>query len=923
MLTPITELYLGPARGWVDISDDVRVQTATSGGGISITRGRAREGAQTDPGSCSLTLNNRTGRYSPRNPTSDLYGVIGRNTPLRVRLPGPAGGDRRLEWHQATGAAATTPYTPDLHLNAIDARVDFELLPQHRGPGARVSLLGRWPGLGADPSWLLTLSASRTVVGWVYTGAERTVRVVESAPLTITGRMALRMVYIGDDAGARRWRLYQAPTIDGPWTQIWQAGVTGGAALPSASTAPLELGTSTIFTDAADPVGRIYAAELRASVDGPVLAGIDFRTADAAMPGSVLPGTGGRQWTLGQAAAVRDPSARISAEVSEWPARWDLSGADRWTPVTAAGILRRLGQGARPLHSPLRRHLDQYGPIAYLPLEDGSDAERPSSAIAGAPPATWAEVTSGSDNAPAGAASAVDLAGAASKVTMPVPAISSNAWGSIFFFRLSAVPTSEVEVARIDVVGGTAITWRFLVGPGTVRWLGHTAAGVQVGDVYASAQVDMTRWTAMHLGLEQQGGTVQAMAIWHQVGAASMWTFTRTHVGAIGAPRQVTVTGSASLAVQMSHLAVVDRHLPIVSERFRMVASGYRGERAGDRMVRLSAEQGVPLIVASPTGDTEPMGPQQPATYLDLMQECADADGGVLGEARDVLALEYRPRVSLYNQTPVSLSYAAGQIGDGIEPVDDDDGVTNSVEVTRTGGGSARAELTSGRMSTRPPPAGVGVYDSSATLSLATDARLPDHAGWRLHLGTVDEVRYPRVPLRLYSPRWDALPQLRQDVAALDAGDVAEVAGLPGWATGDGQALVMVQGYTEVIESHRWDITWTTSPGSPWRVASVGGGQRIAAVGTRLEEPLSASGMSVWMVSLPANGAWTTDAGNFPLDIRLDNGAGLVEHIRVSAITGTSYSQQLVISHRGLGGVQRAWPVGTRVDVWDPAIPAL
>lgn len=34
----------------------------------------------------SLVLNNRHGRYSPRNPQSPYYGRIGRNTPIRVRV---------------------------------------------------------------------------------------------------------------------------------------------------------------------------------------------------------------------------------------------------------------------------------------------------------------------------------------------------------------------------------------------------------------------------------------------------------------------------------------------------------------------------------------------------------------------------------------------------------------------------------------------------------------------------------------------------------------------------------------------------------------------------------------------------------------------------------------------------------------------
>ena len=46
---------------------------------------------------------------------------------------------------------------------------------------------------------------------------------------------------------------------------------------------------------------------------------------------------------------------RAVGEVSSWPSTWDLSGSDVWVPVTASGILRRLGQGASPLQSPYVR----------------------------------------------------------------------------------------------------------------------------------------------------------------------------------------------------------------------------------------------------------------------------------------------------------------------------------------------------------------------------------------------------------------------------------------------------------------------------------------------------------------------------------------------------------------------------------------
>lgn len=78
-LTIRTELRLGGQ--WVDISEDVRDTDE-----VSITRGRSDEASTADASEMTLTLNNRHGRYSPRNPTSPHFGVLGRNTRIRVSI---------------------------------------------------------------------------------------------------------------------------------------------------------------------------------------------------------------------------------------------------------------------------------------------------------------------------------------------------------------------------------------------------------------------------------------------------------------------------------------------------------------------------------------------------------------------------------------------------------------------------------------------------------------------------------------------------------------------------------------------------------------------------------------------------------------------------------------------------------------------
>jgi hypothetical protein len=68
---------------WTDITSHVYIRDP-----IQITRGRTSEAGQIDPSDCTMTVNNRDGRYSPRNPTSPYFGIIGRNTQIRVSVAG-------------------------------------------------------------------------------------------------------------------------------------------------------------------------------------------------------------------------------------------------------------------------------------------------------------------------------------------------------------------------------------------------------------------------------------------------------------------------------------------------------------------------------------------------------------------------------------------------------------------------------------------------------------------------------------------------------------------------------------------------------------------------------------------------------------------------------------------------------------------
>lgn len=88
--------------------------------------------------------------------------------------------------------------------------------------------------------------------------------------------------------------------------------------------------------------------------------------------------------------ATLSDHSRFIGEVGSWEPSWpwgDLSGLDpdgegeARVTVTAAGILRRIGQGQQALESALRRHYLAYGEqlVGYIPLEEPSEAGRTAS----------------------------------------------------------------------------------------------------------------------------------------------------------------------------------------------------------------------------------------------------------------------------------------------------------------------------------------------------------------------------------------------------------------------------------------------------------------------------------------------------------------------------------------------------------------
>ncbi|ADE43462.1 gp38 [Streptomyces phage phiSASD1] len=834
-----TELKLGAT--WMDISSDVLQRDVKN-----ITRGVRDQGSTADPASLSLTLNNRSGKYSVRNAESPLYGLIGRNT--QVRLSVPTTGDSYLNLDGLAGNFASTPDVAALNITG-DLDVRIEMAPNWYGAENQV-VIGKWaPG---QASWMVQVYNGTVIFRYTTTGTEPSPTLAYTRPLpTLPERAALRVTLdVDDGSGNHVTTFYWAPTLAGPWTPIGNPAPYAGTAPMFAGSAPLRIGLDDFRPNTTTPrlpmVGRVYRAEVRSGIDGTIVASPDFRgLADRT---TSFTDSSGRSWSTVGGAEIRHREDRFVGEISTWPLKWTADASDIWTSVRAAGILHRLGQGTKDLDSTLRRRIPSGKPIAYWPMEDASDATRAYSPIPGVQPAS----VSGVEWAAAGdlpSSNPLPVLGQAGNLTAPIPGtMPSGEWQVEFVYnaddKAPPYPGEEAPFIAASSPNGAVRRWEISMQRTRVHIRGYNAGGTALVGIYMGAGDDIFHgWTRLRLYAKDQGDGTFIWRIAFQDVGGDAGGISGTVTGSCGRLSAVTANwGPLTEGWSIGHLTV----LPVAGSGLMNGSDdAFSGESAWDRLARLGREEG--LSIGRIPGQLPPqrVGPQRPAKLIDLLESVADSDGGWLTESPRRVGLTYRDRSSAYGQEPaLTLSYIAPGLSDGLEPVDDDSAIRNDITVTRDGGSSARAYEASGPLSVLPPPNGIGIYDEGVTLSLSDDTQPEPIANWRLHLGTFDGARYPVVTVTLHKTGAEGLlPQ----VLGLREGDVIRLTNLPKWLSHADVDLI-VMGWTESLELYRWTIEFNCLPGGPWDTA------KVNVVHEDFEDdnyaiPLAAAGSLPWVRS--------------------------------------------------------------------------
>lgn len=893
---------------WTDLSSRLVA------GQVTI-RQQASTGGQGSPGTCTLALLNDDGWLTPLHPMSPYWPHVDLGTPLRVRL-------RRGE--DAFGRSVTSGWT--------------------------VAESGQaWTSLGG-------LASNYSVSGGVARHSHTSIPALRRTDLAVSLRDCEQTVDLAPSVAPTG-----AAMVSGLRFRVSPDGLAyywlRVEFNPSASTVNLKIGRAVggSITDIATRLnvpGVTYSGggylRMRASVIGSRLAvkvwptaGIEPAGWQLTIDDEVHEGPG-RVGTMSWVLAGNTNALPVDALFKNYALRVERFGgfADQWEPtfvptgevgnmssavaVTASGVMRRLTQGRDVVRSPMRRTIAASRPLAYYPAEDGIFSTAAGSAVVG----QGSLVALGSVNFKdensigqgVGTSALVDLSPGGSLFATfdaSVAAATQTRW-TVHTWGNFDVDISNGDITLMEWLtpGGTFPRWQLVEDKDTLHTqvIAYDNSGSPTVVVDRSGvQGGFRTWAVS----AQQVGPVIQVTYWRD---SNTFSSVGSVAGTLAGVSALTVNASRTTAFQpmpFGHLAVwattsIPYQIGGVLDSYGGFVLGpvlsHNGEAAHLRMARLAAEAGIPLSIPTvPAGEQVRMGYQPEGTTLDLLAECAEVDGGLLYE-RDY-GLAYLPRSARYNQPPALTidlaTYRRSANGGGVlTPVYDDQDIRNQWTVERRDGSFAVADdLDSQRR---------GVYADSVELNLASDSGLLDQATWRLHLTTAVDLREASFPIDLaanpgYIDGW------------LSCGIGSRVVRTnPPAQYRPGPLNRLALGWTETLGPRSWTVQVTPELAAPWDVATVDGPQRIAADGSTLAAALTATGTTFQLASTAANGVWTTTPTEFPLDLLVGG-----EQIRVSAITGISSPQTVTVAARGLNGVLRAWPAGTPVDVWEPAIVAL
>jgi len=604
--------------------------------------------------------------------------------------------------------------------------------------------------------------------------------------------------------------------------------------------------------------------------------------------------------------------------------RWDASTNFAVVDVVAQGRLRRAQQRTAPLRSAAYRSITGIGqpsftPVAYWSLEDGSGATSAASAIADVAAAVTANVTFAADSSFLGSASLPTLS-ASSSVTGILPTYTATGqWAAVWAMKIPTEPAATTTLMEIYTTG-SALRWVLELAPGAsaLHIRAYDAAGTSLlDDPIAVTEADFYGAELLFtMSATQNGSSVDyTYATFDSAGGGSGLSGTLASATAGNANRFRVPPRAGLDGATLGHVVIyADATFDPDLDPFtlsRSVLTGHSGDRPWSRFQRLCAEENVPYTMdISATLDLT-MGPQGVASFMDLLRECETVEGCVLndsGRFAGATGLLWFPAASdrLNIDATMTLDMSASAVRD-FQPILDDQDIVNDVEVGRPSGSSAHVVDQTSVVEE-------GNYTDRVTANTEDDTFLADLAGWRVHLGTVEGMRFPAVTVN-----FRGIPSLAttwMDCLLFTRIDVTNPPRQ--YPPDDVQAIL--EGYTETLSRATFEATLYLSPYKPWIVGELADttsdqnvyAGRLAGDDACALRAAVSSGATTFTVD-PNRTRWTTTADDFDPDLEIRLGGEVVAVSGIST-TAATYVAAGAATHADNAAVTPALYAGATAD---------
>lgn len=843
ILPLVSEMFY--SSDWQNITSYVR---RDGGQGVSLSgRGRRDEASKPTPTQADFIVSNDDDTFSFRKPTAANFRLLGQNTPTRHRVRWL---NDQFDRSVSSGVGTSTDGTVTWGTSggvASNYNVTGGQLVLTMSTAAVSRVVGCTPAIPIhDVSTIVDTSASPA------TGASITARLAFSTSTTSTNNSYLLWVIFQTDG---RVTIKISKLVAGVQTDL--TSTTDVGAYTSGETYRVRFKRYP---------GGYFAAQVISSAEGSINPGWttwtetpDTSHTAASLDKLMLIGRAESGNTNVSPTVVFEyaelNSYRFWGEAPTWDPDADTSGQDRYVRIQAYDAMRRLSKGARVLKSPMFRTLtgqldDGFSLIHYVPMEDQSGATQLASSSGVKPGGFSGGVTLASNSSAAG--------------SQPLPVLSQYArifgglplssvdggWMGYFTLKYDTKPASNRTLAYISVPGAGSSVVRVnvvldvsVVGSTgfILRAVDSTGATVSEAASGYSALASTSAWTvdsemygrnlSIVFAMFNTSGNPNDYDLFIQVANPdgtfdATATTTASITGAMVQPTSYVFGHNTAETWSIGHLAFIQiasaydfsgsAEFLAQANKITQTLSGYAGERAGRRLLRLGAEENMLVHVIGDPDDTQPCGPQRVDTFLNNCQAAADADQGMLYGSRDFLGLEFRTNHSMLRQAGLDLSYSGDQLY-RFGVAETDRWRANKVTARRDDGSSATVEVTDGYTSTDEPPNGIGEYEESQTWNVHTDGQLAPLAGWRAHVGSWDELRVKTAEVLGQRLEIYQSPTTLAQLMMLDPGDYLGVSSPRSDLPPDTLRSIL-QGWNETLANFEWKWTPTLTSAGPYDV---------------------------------------------------------------------------------------------------------